>query len=938
METTVTERYPRGSEWRKWDLHIHVPGTALSDSYEKKDGNLDWDRASEIIENSDVQVLGITDYFSAKNSIDFIKHYKLKFPKSEKLLLVNVELRLNESVNNSTDLVHFHVLFRDSVTENKIYEFLQKLPTQITDTSRRNKSCAELSGNDSNTATVTRDDIRKAFRETFGSEAEATDQLIFLAPANNDGMRTQTGHQRKANLTDEIDKDVHAIYGKDPSNADHFLKTDRYEDKTQTSKPKPVFGGSDAHSFADLEAWLGKAIEDDNTRQVITWVKADPTFEGLQQTLVEPSNRVSISELEPDAKDRYKVIKRVTFSGSTDFPNEIVFNPNLNAIIGSRSSGKSALLAHIAHAIDPDYTIQQQAIAGGNKTLEKDLGPASGLSWREVEGTTCSVEWADGSSGGGRAIFIPQNWLYQISDNPKEVTDKIQPVLVSRYATYFREHDRQLSIVKSANVAISKAVERWFKVAESLNELNTEIKNLGSKKSVTEARDQIAKQIAELRAANSLSEEDLEKYQEVTHDIDANTARVDDIVIEADALSSFALTDGKNGFSVAPNVVSVETYLTPDIDDVPEKLRDVLLALIAESETALIGKVEAAIVTYKTSLSTEEDTLTKTNIKLQDDNKALIEKHKANATLDELVTRQKTQQAALDKIGKLEERRKELQSEQRKEAKDTSNQIDTRSKAFGALQTAFSSETRLLDQLVFDIAIGFDLETIRSLSQPFKKNEIGAYLKTENDEQLVDIEKAQEDPQIFMEQLFSKKQKLNQGNIPADVATRVLGATSEIRFTAELESDSIGGFERSTMTPGKRALFALTLILGESEDQWTLLIDQPEDDLDSRSIYGEIVTYLIDQKKNRQIILVTHNANLVVGADAEEIVVANRHGDDRKNRDDVTFDYLTGSLEHSSQKKAATFDLDRMGIREHAVEILDGGEEAFKKRREKYKL
>lgn len=128
------------------------------------------------------------------------------------------------------------------------------------------------------------------------------------------------------------------------------------------------------------------------------------------------------------------------------------------------------------------------------------------------------------------------------------------------------------------------------------------------------------------------------------------------------------------------------------------------------------------------------------------------------------------------------------------------------------------------------------------------------------------------------------------------------------------------------------------MILGEAEERWTLLIDQPEDDLDSRSIYSDIVRYLVEQKKERQIILVTHNANLVVGADAESVIVANRHGDDRKNRDGRTFDYLTGSLEHIRKRQASSFELERMGIREHAVEILDGGKEAFQKRRDKYKI
>ena len=72
------------------------------------------------------------------------------------------------------------------------------------------------------------------------------------------------------------------------------------------------------------------------------------------------------------------------------------------------------------------------------------------------------------------------------------------------------------------------------------------------------------------------------------------------------------------------------------------------------------------------------------------------------------------------------------------------------------------------------------------------------------------------------------------------------------------------------MTPGKQALFALTLILNESDDAWPLLIDQPEDDLDSRSVYDVLVGYLTERKRERQIIMVSHNANLVIGADSEQ--------------------------------------------------------------------
>ena len=152
-----------------------------------------------------------------------------------------------------------------------------------------------------------------------------------------------------------------------------------------------------------------------------------------------------------------------------------------------------------------------------------------------------------------------------------------------------------------------------------------------------------------------------------------------------------------------------------------------------------------------------------------------------------------------------------------------------------------------------------------------------------------------------------------------------------------MEGDKIGGFSEPTMTPGKRALFALRLILDESDDTWPLLIDQPEDDLDSRSVYAEIVPFLKEKKKERQIILVSHNANLVIGADSEQIIVANRNGDDRKNKDGKQFNYLTGSIEYTKERvKECEDTLDAQGIREHACEILDGGKTAFENREKKY--
>ena len=85
--------------------------------------------------------------------------------------------------------------------------------------------------------------------------------------------------------------------------------------------------------------------------------------------------------------------------------------------------------------------------------------------------------------------------------------------------------------------------------------------------------------------------------------------------------------------------------------------------------------------------------------------------------------------------------------------------------------------------------------------------------------------------------------------------------------------------------------------------------------------------------------MLIHDANLVIGADSEEIIVANRHGVDRPNRRGRMFEYLTGSLEHSKPiGGSAKTILATAGIREHACQILDGGEEAFEKRKRKYRI
>ena len=91
------------------------------------------------------------------------------------------------------------------------------------------------------------------------------------------------------------------------------------------------------------------------------------------------------------------------------------------------------------------------------------------------------------------------------------------------------------------------------------------------------------------------------------------------------------------------------------------------------------------------------------------------------------------------------------------------------------------------------------------------------------------------------------------------------------------------------------------------------------------------------KKKERQIILVTHNPNVVVSADAENVIVANQNGNNCSNINGIKFQYINGALEDTKAKNENdSIILHSQGVREHVCEILEGGREAFEKREKKY--
>lgn len=123
-----------------------------------------------------------------------------------------------------------------------------------------------------------------------------------------------------------------------------------------------------------------------------------------------------------------------------------------------------------------------------------------------------------------------------------------------------------------------------------------------------------------------------------------------------------------------------------------------------------------------------------------------------------------------------------------------------------------------------------------------------------------------------------------------------------------------GSISEGSLSDGQRNTAALALLLAQNGGP--LVIDQPEDELDSNFVFKELIPMLRKVKASRQIILATHNANLPVNGDAE----------------------LVYALEAKDGKGVirAQGGLDKSDVTAAVLDIMEGTEEAFRRRREKY--
>ncbi len=247
------------------------------------------------------------------------------------------------------------------------------------------------------------------------------------------------------------------------------------------------------------------------------------------------------------------------------------------------------------------------------------------------------------------------------------------------------------------------------------------------------------------------------------------------------------------------------------------------------------------------------------------------------------------------------------------------------------------------DGMRFELAAGYGMKTKEWLERAnrffdgrrpvamAKKEEIESFVASELESAWAsgDLEKVKSsinkfagivDPSSFMSKCASPSLSINE-------LMDWMYSTDHIKTTYKIK---YGGTSLEHLSPGARGIALLVLyLLMDEDDKRPLIIDQPEGNLDNSSVYEQLVPYIRKAKENRQIILVTHNPNLVVATDAEQVIIA--FGEKSEGQAYPTISYVSGSLEN-------TGDDSKSGVRQAVCTLLEGGDRAFKEREGRYAI
>lgn len=935
----------KGSEWRKWDLHLHT-ASSYDSQYKAEDADI---LLCKALHENNISAVAITDHFI----IDEVRIKHLKEIAPDIVFFPGVELRTDKGSNN----LHVILVFSEEAEIKTLSEDFNVIM-------RREKAKQK----DSN------DTIYWTF-EDIVSFAESHDGLITIhAGKKTNGIDKEISNALpvKEAIKEDIAENIHFFEVGSKKDIEIY-----YKHVFKDVEEKPIIICSDNHDPRNY------------TMKENLWIKADLTFNGLKQCLYQPQERVFVGTI-PPALDRANKGERVCIDSisvaraenvkNTDkvwFQFDMPINTGLVAVIGNKGSGKSAF-SDIIGQLCKCNTMEYASFLNENRfrKLPKNYADdyIATIKWKDEHEESILLSDDSFDTTIEDAQYLPQKFIEEVCNDIDNVFQKeIDKVIFSYVDKTERGNASNLyELVGNRSRSINMEIERIRTELEKANNVIIKLEQKKTSQYRTYITDSYRKFVENLQRHDNIKPKEVKKPEPKETD----KVYQEQLLEVNNRIESLELTiqQKKNR----------QTYLTIAIEDTQN-----LLAMISQFEDRyqeiqklideFLQKYEMGVDDVTIKLSTPKDKFNSFLNSLQNEKLKISEvlngneesnglynqlevlkdeKEKLIATTD---SEEKQYQKYLQDLSDWDQVRKEIIGDA--ETEDTLSYFETEKKYINEklendyceqrkcrellLKQIFNLHKQLVD--VYDGIYEPVAEEIKYLLGDWKDGiEFTAEVQkiASNFQEIVlshisqryaGIFKGKAESQIKMDQLLRRTEFDNEESvlklvndilmvIDEDIDQSEKKVTNKAEFYNYLFGLSyigvsfklkMGGHSLEELSPGERGIVLLIFYLALSKNNTPIIIDQPEDNLDNQSVYNKLVPCICAAKKKRQVIIVTHNPNIAVACDAEQIIYC--HMDKNK----YAIAYEAGSIENQKMKN-------------HVVDVLEGTMPAFNLRKNKY--
>jgi len=1018
-------KYPNGSEWRQWDLHIHTPASFHwngqkfnSDPCALENAPL-VDEMINALNAAEPAVFAIMDYWTFDGWFA-LKHRLSQddAPELKKIVFPGIELRLVAPMEGR---LNAHVLFSNEIDDQVLHDFRAGLNIALIDRPLSDyslKFLARYVGADllrskgfdksevddydgkalqagSMIAEITCESYKKALMSVPNNMA-----LGFMPFNTNDGLADVKWQEHYAYVLGLFETSP-IFETRTPDLCAAFAGV-----TTETNKrwigdfqralgntPRLAVSGSDAHQFTGVQGNNDRRGYGDYPSGKITWIKANPTFQGLQQAIKEPAKRSFVGAIPPKVQlvkenksifiDKLEVIKnpQSAFSERWLENTELTLNDDLVAIIGNKGSGKSAL-ADIIALLGNSKQSHHFSFLKKNRFRGKTGEPAKHFiakaTWGDGQVLEKNLNEDPANENVEYVKYIPQGHFEElcnahVSGQSDSFEQELRSVIFSHAddATRLGAHNFDQLIEEQESALRSQ----FDSLRSALHKVNRQISSVEGQMSDETRRAinelLIQKERLLLEHTKVKPEEVPEPTSELSTEQQQASAELTDIAREIEviviqleankveltqlAVKKKSCLNIKEGVEVVKRSITqfkadyLNDAITLDLDVntlISLEIKEQELSEIEDHISTRNREVEAMNQLLDLNMHSLIDRRSPLSAKLNGPQqsyqqylellKVWEEKKVGIVGLKDLPDTLEGLKHRLEQLNELPVSRATLQAQRLSLTEQIFDRLDeqriSREALFNPVQELIQNNALIRDEykLQFKAEVKSTPELIYTKLFALVKQTTGEF---RGDSESLSVLKDMMDRHDvsdmssllkFVQELHDKlegvsklpgvESLLKKDRTAIEVYDFIFGLEYlDPRYTLMFQDAQIG-----QLSPGQRGALLLIFYLLVDKGNKPIILDQPEENLDNETIVSLLVPVLTEAKQKRQIIMVTHNPNLAVVCDAEQIIHCEFT---RSNSHNIN--YISGAIECSV-------------INNKVVDVLEGTMPAFDNRKIKY--